>query len=102
MSIDCIYNNDILLFCRYEALGLVLLYLVYIIMMYFNSRLEVWMVERCRCLCNPVHRKQGVKHNSTIVHYDKLSESVTSNGSISSKHNHYNVESGNYSSGKSS
>jgi hypothetical protein len=53
-------------------------------------------------LCNPVHRKQGVKHNSTIVHYDKLSESVTSNGSISSKHNHYNVESGNYSSGKSS
>lgn len=63
--------------------------------MFFNSKLEVWMVERCKCLCSSVHHKQGIKHNNTIVHYDKLSESVTSNGSItSSKHRHYDVESG--------
>ena len=64
-------------------------------MMFFNTRLEVWFVERCKCMCNPLHHKQGIKHNSTIVHYDKLSESVTSNGSLT-KHKRYDVESGNY------
>ncbi|XP_071168205.1 probable sodium/potassium/calcium exchanger CG1090 [Mytilus edulis] len=78
----------------YESLGLVIFYIFYIVLMFFNSKLEVWMVEHCKCLCSSVHHKQGIKHNNTIVHYDKLSESVTSNGSITStKHRHYDVES---------
>ncbi|CAG2238792.1 Probable sodium/potassium/calcium exchanger CG1090,Sodium/potassium/calcium exchanger 1,Sodium/potassium/calcium exchanger 3,Sodium/potassium/calcium exchanger 4 [Mytilus edulis] len=84
----------LLLFLRYESLGLVIFYIFYIVLMFFNSKLEVWMVEHCKCLCSSVHHKQGIKHNNTIVHYDKLSESVTSNGSITStKHRHYDVES---------
>ena len=65
--------------------------------MFFNSRLEVWMTEHCKCLCNPTHHKQGLKHNGTIVHYDKLSESITSNGSIATKrHKNFDPESGNF------
>lgn len=76
----------------YESLALVIFYIVYIVMMFFNTRLEVWFVERCKCMCNPLHHKQGIKHNSTIVHYNKLSESVSSNGSLT-KHRRYDGES---------
>lgn len=77
----------------YESLVLVILYIFYIILMYFNSRLEAWMVDRCKCLCNTVHHKQGIHSDSTIVHYDKLTESVSSNGSISTKQNVFDGDS---------
>ncbi|KAK3095228.1 hypothetical protein FSP39_011870 [Pinctada imbricata] len=65
----------------YEALGLVILYIVYIVMMYFNSKLESWMTKKFTRCCN-LHRTRPVE-SETIVLYDKLKETTTTtNGSI--------------------
>lgn len=35
--------------CRYEAVTFIILYLVYILLMYFNSSLEMWLVPKFSC-----------------------------------------------------
>ncbi|KAK6185112.1 hypothetical protein SNE40_007418 [Patella caerulea] len=59
----------------YEALSLVVLYVLYIVFMYFNARLEAWFVPRCT-RCFPMkHKNIGAE---SIVLYDK----IQTNGSI--------------------
>ncbi|XP_050396242.1 sodium/potassium/calcium exchanger 5 isoform X3 [Patella vulgata] len=59
----------------YEAMSLVVLYVLYIVFMYFNARLEAWFVPRCT-RCFPMkHRNIGAE---AIVLYDK----IQTNGSI--------------------
>ncbi|KAJ8316859.1 hypothetical protein KUTeg_004763 [Tegillarca granosa] len=75
---------------RYEALGLVLLYLFYIIIMYFNKTLEDCIVPKCRICCKSYKHH---RENNTVL-YDKLKDANTHNGDLQmnnlespSKHN---------------
>lgn len=64
----------------YEALGLVLFYLVYIVIMYFNDRIEKWIVPKVKW-CGQHMQKKKVEPE-TIVLYDKLRDS-NCNGTVS-------------------
>lgn len=74
-SLTCV--PDIYLFYRYEALCLVCLYILYIIMMYFNTTLEAWVLAKFQC-CADTKKKT----TDDIVLYDKLTNGQTSNGSV--------------------
>ncbi|KAL3863383.1 hypothetical protein ACJMK2_005140 [Sinanodonta woodiana] len=65
----------------YEALSFLILYSFYILLMYFNSRLEAWIVPKCHW-CTPSVRQDEPE---SVVLYDKLRDSTNlhSNGSIS-------------------
>lgn len=70
----------------YEALGLLLLYLGYIVLMYFNSNLEQWIVPKFKHCCKPHHRPN--KHDpETVVLYEKLRTSGDLNGKVSKMEN---------------
>ncbi|KAL5016604.1 hypothetical protein ScPMuIL_006193 [Solemya velum] len=60
----------------YEALCLVCLYIVYIILMYFNTPVEAWVLEKFQCCADT---KENVKTEDIIL-YDKLKPGQTSNG----------------------
>ncbi|XP_033756814.1 sodium/potassium/calcium exchanger 3-like [Pecten maximus] len=62
----------------YEALGLVLFYLVYIVIMYYNSKLEAWIVPKVKWCGQAATRK---KEPESIVLYDKLRD-ANSNGAV--------------------
>ncbi|ESO89805.1 hypothetical protein LOTGIDRAFT_234185 [Lottia gigantea] len=59
----------------YEAGCLCLLYVLYTIFMYYNSRLEVWCVPKCSCFPNKNHQLGP----ESIILYDKVH--TNSNGS---------------------
>ncbi|OWF56023.1 hypothetical protein KP79_PYT16868 [Mizuhopecten yessoensis] len=62
----------------YEALGLVLFYLVYILIMYHNAKLEAWFVPKVTWCGQAAVRK---KQPESIVLYDKLRD-ANSNGAV--------------------
>ncbi|XP_069140170.1 probable sodium/potassium/calcium exchanger CG1090 [Argopecten irradians] len=62
----------------YEALGLVLFYMVYIVIMYYNSKIEAWLVPKVKC-CGLV--TTGQKESERVVLYDKLRD-ANSNGAV--------------------
>ncbi|KAK3595307.1 hypothetical protein CHS0354_004456 [Potamilus streckersoni] len=65
----------------YEALSFLVLYGLYILLMYFNSRLEAWIVPKCHWCKLPMRQDEP----ESIVLYDKLRDSsnLQTNGSIS-------------------
>eukprot|EP00105_Crassostrea_gigas_P043882 XP_019928030.1 PREDICTED: sodium/potassium/calcium exchanger 3 [Crassostrea gigas] len=70
----------------YEALGLLLLYLGYIVLMYFNSNLEQWIVPKFKHCCKPHHRPNK-RDPETVVLYEKLRTSGDLNGKVSKMEN---------------
>ena len=65
-------------FCRYEAWTLFILYIFYIILMYFNPRLEKFMVATFPCC--PVRRKEELpmtvlNQNGDGPHHQKVPHS---------------------------
>nr|XP_022335494.1 probable sodium/potassium/calcium exchanger CG1090 [Crassostrea virginica] len=70
----------------YEALGLVLLYVGYIVLMYFNTKLEEWIVPKFKHCCKPYTK--SIKYEpETVVLYEKLKTSEVDNGTISKMEN---------------
>lgn len=63
-----------------------MLYLGYIVLMYFNSNLEEWIVPKFKHCCKPHHRpnKRG---SETVVLYEKLRTSGDLNGKVSKMEN---------------
>lgn len=78
--------STLIFFTRYEALGLLLLYLGYIVLMYFNSNLEQWIVPKFKHCCKPHHRPNK-RDPETVVLYEKLRTSGDLNGKVSKMEN---------------
>lgn len=63
-----------------------MLYLGYIVLMYFNSNLEQWIVPKFKHCCKPHHRPNK-RDPETVVLYEKLRTSGDLNGKVSKMEN---------------
>ncbi|XP_062603275.1 sodium/potassium/calcium exchanger 3-like [Saccostrea cucullata] len=69
----------------YEALILVLFYVAYIVLMYFNSTIEEWIVPKFKHCCKPFSRKKN--EPESVVLYEKLRNPGVGNGAVSKMEN---------------
>ena len=67
------------IFCRYEAFSFLLLYMLYILLMYYNTSVGSWLVPKFTCC----HSHLEIHEPEPIVMYQKPSENGATQTNIS-------------------